>query len=217
MKRILIIIVILISCISIQAQFIHSIELNNGIAVSKLDNNNSNNQFSYEQLYFNGISSAINLNYLNHNYWNLCSQLAYQEIGQKTAQNTSDYPTSNIVKNYSVFYFNLLSFSTLFELKYPNKYIVPSLKFGPRIDYTYINYSKSNQLNTFNYGFALGGGLNYQFKEHFNLHADYTFNWFAKDLFSASYDTAGASHTINYPAISIKRNMSIMIGFGYIF
>ncbi len=206
---------LLLSSVFTQAQFIHSIEFNNGFTINSVVNKSFQYLNTYEK-YSNGLASAINLKYLNHNFWNLSSQLSYMEIGQKTEQEGIDAITHIQHTYYDILYFNLISFNTLLEIKFPTKYIHASLKFGPRIDYTYIGISDFNQLNKYNYGFALGGGLNYQFKGHFNLHADYIYNWFAKELISESYNTI-ESHTINNPAISIKRNMSIMIGFGYKF
>jgi len=215
-KNLITIAMLLISSVCSQAQFIHSIEFNNGFTINSVVNKSSQYLNTYEK-YSYGLASAINIKYMNHNYWNLSSQLAYMEVGQKTEQEGTEAITHIQQTYYDIFYFNLISFNTLFEIKYPNKYISPSLKFGPRIDYTYVDISDFKQLYTFNYGFALGGGLNYQFKGHFNLHADYIYNWFAKDLVTVTYNTSGGSHTINSPAISIKRNMSIMLGFGYKF
>ncbi|MFZ4400676.1 MAG: hypothetical protein ACOYO1_11620 [Bacteroidales bacterium] len=203
-----------------QAQFLHSIELNNGISVSKVTAYNRNFEIdpnsSKDELYFSGISSAINLKYWNHKYWNLSSQLSYMETGQKTSQEVYENLTNIKIRSYSVFYFNLLSFNTMIEIKYPNKYIIPSIKFGPRIDFTFIDISKFDNLNKINYGLSLGGGVNHQFNGHFNLHADFIYNWIAKDVVSES--TTVLSHSVlKTNPISISRNMSMMIGFGYKF
>ncbi len=214
MNKIIIVIALLISSISTQAQFIHSIEFNNGFSISSV----TANRYSGIEKYFIGLSTAINAKYLNHKYWNLSSQLGYMEAGQKTEQEGVNFSTNERTTNYNIFYFNLISFNTMLEIKYPNKRITPSLKFGPRIDYTYIDISVYDNLNTVNYGFALGAGLNYQFKGHFNLHIDYIYNWFAKDIVSAPNNSGVHPHTAIYnPAISIRRNMSVMLGFGYKF
>jgi hypothetical protein len=224
MKIYIFTLLLLLNCIFLKAQFIYSIEFNNGINLSsnELKKSITDNAMSdplisptnYKNNLLIGISSAIKLNYFNHYYWNLSSQIGYLETGDKSDINITDITTYKTTKEFNILYINIISFNTLFEFKYPEWKIQPCLKFGPRIDYTFIETPYS--LDKFNYGFAAGGGLNYQLNEHFDFHADFIYNWYAKD-YSFKYSPIDNPDITQFAKLSLNKNLCINLGIAYIF
>jgi len=179
-----------------RAQFFHSLDFNNGIALSQVTENpiysanNPNNPVisqSEKDLIFIGLATAIKLNYYNHKYWNLSSEIGFMELSQK---NKNVYYINTNVENiqYTNLSINMFHFNTLLELKYPNWKIVPSLKMGARLDYSVLNINNVFDLNKYNHGFVLGIGFGYQLNNNLNFQLDFLNNWYKKDVKNASHN-----------------------------
>jgi hypothetical protein len=223
MKKLIILLAIIICNFESNAQFFHSIEFNNGISLSSLTKNppySSNetvtSQFE-EGLIFIGLASVIKINYFNHKYWNLSSEIGFMELSQKNKDVYYNQYNVEIIQNTNYF-INMLHFNTLIEFKYPNWKIVPSLKIGPRLDYTFINLMNNiYDLNKINYGFVIGIGISNQLNNKINIHLDSSANWYKKDVINASEYLRNYPLPLKYPSYTIKKNYAITLGFGYIF
>ena len=201
--------VVIIACFSFtaSAQFIHSIEYKAGVSVSALEWNLSNtlvasNLFPADYI---GLTTAFNIKFLNHKYWNLCTQIGYTQCGGSTTLTYTDItgiPLGEMTVHERMDYLNL---TALFEVKYPIRKLTPSFKIGPHLDYLSSAFTYADNFNRFNYGLDIGGGIAFTLNEHLFLSADYNYYWFYNKIRTSKLE------------VSITKNVSLMLGIGYKF
>ena len=189
------------------AQFIHSLEYKAGVSVSALEWNISNS-FAASNLFpddYIGIATAFKINYLNHKYWNLSTQIGYTQCGGSITLPFTDVtgnPLGEKTLHERMDYVNLIA---LFEIKFPIKKFTPYFKIGPHLDYLSSAFSYADNFNRFNYGLDIGGGITYTLNTNLFLSADYNYYWFYNQIRTTSLE------------VRITKNASLMLGIGYKF
>jgi len=201
--------IVLTVCFSFtaSAQFIHSIEYKAGVSVSALEWNLSNT-FAASNLFpddYIGLTTAFNISYLNHKYWNLSTQIGYTQCGGSATSQITDItgnPLGEVTVHERMDYVNL---TALFEVKYTLKKITASFKSGPHLDYLASAFTYADNFNRFNYGLDIGGGIAYAINTNLYLSADYNYFWYYNQIRTSALE------------VRITKNASLVLGIGYKF
>ncbi|WP_417592709.1 outer membrane beta-barrel protein [Owenweeksia hongkongensis] len=162
-----------------------------GTAISKLDwtvedvpgqpSLNGVDESAYSEP-IQGLSVYIGIDYFDHKYYNLSTNIGYI---QKGGQYTVDYVLYTSVKKAQLHY---LSLNTLLDLKLPvTESISPFLSLGPRIDFLSshegeiienLSGKNTGELDKLMYGCLLGAGAKYSLQKiQFGVRFDYYFNF----------------------------------------
>lgn len=164
-----------------------TIKFQTGIAVSNFDWTIGSPSWEHENESLTGFSSfSIGLDYWNHKYFNLSSNLGYLKKGGKVTVKAIDgsdtYSELEIAEapiRYDMILsakLDYLSLNTCFEAKYPFKNnITPFISIGPRIDFLLNSYDiyKDNS-----YGLICGGGIKYNIQKiQIGIRSDYYWNF----------------------------------------
>ncbi len=198
-------IIVLIACCSYTAksQFIHSIEYKAGISVSAINWEVRNTRIFPDD--YIGFTTGINVKYLNHNYWNISTQLGYTQIGGSEIVQYATVTGESLEEGKVGNRMDYINLNTLLEVKYTFKKFTPSFKFGPHVDYLASANSYADNFNRFNYGIDLGGGINYAINTNIYISAEYNYYWFYDKIKTSALE------------VSITKNASLLIGIGYKF
>ncbi|MCX6303513.1 MAG: outer membrane beta-barrel protein [Bacteroidetes bacterium] len=187
--------------------FSQTLNLRFGASVSNL---NWVNSASVDQVFNKnniGFDLLLGLDYLDHTYFNLSTNLGYvQKGGAGSLLNTSFQSPEGFTETDVSTKLNYVTVNTLFEVKVPVKnLVVPFIHVGPRVDYL-VSYTQSynlfehftldDQLHKTIYGVIGGAGIDFRIKRfkvgvvfdyywNFNKLVDYTNDF---DNYNQVYD-----------------------------
>ena len=171
MKKILLLIIIALSTLTVKSQIINSFGINNGLVLS-------NQKWVYqvppqesEHKFLMSFSHSFSINYLEHKYWSLNSSFGLMQHGFWDYFTIFSEPEKK-----TLIRFNYLNLSTGIVIKNQNKDFRYYLKVIPRINYRYNVHSEFyypsffNGFKKFIPGIDYGFGLSYNYQKLiFNL------------------------------------------------
>lgn len=138
------------------------IGIRNGISISKMKFDPWGDNFDFRKSMVS-YSGGLQIEYLNHTYWSVVSNISYVQKGGIRINDTfSNRPTS---ERWELHY---LSLDTQFKAKLPLHRFTPYVTIGPRVDYLtgYNHYFKEwNDVFTLakrSYGIRYGIGVRYE-------------------------------------------------------
>lgn len=210
---------LLISSIS-YSQILKGISLKSGVSLS-----NQKWEFSYmgNEIIYNikpGLYSALSLDFINKNYWELSADIGFYKSINKTAVNPYYYFYNTHEEPQDLnFRFGFLTLSPVLKLKTTINSFTPYILFGPRIDYFVSELSSDeaksfeNDINKTLFGFNIGEGVAYNFN-NFSVFAEYQFFY----TFTKLIDKPAISPTLTFSRDLIKFNTHIIsLGLKYHF
>ncbi len=174
MKKIIIIVVFIITSAEIESQIIHSIYQRTGISISQIDWNVINDDIYTQAV--TGIVTGFGVAFLNNKYWNLNSQIMILQVGGKDKILLRDEYGNTIDEQTSRLYFNYLTLNTTIRVKFPLVFLVPSIKVGPRIDYLMWSDISYDNFKKYNYGLDVGILISKALNEKLDLGLETTYN-----------------------------------------
>lgn len=166
--------IVLILSLTISAAYSQTLRLNLGPSVSKLDWLYYDGQIS-EKYYENprlGYLLSAGLEYLEHKYFSVSSDILMYSCGGKNSSEVKTDPFRNLgPEKISASY---LALGSAFNFNPINNKFKVQLSVGPRIEYMIIGSKKapydiidySHGLNKFNYGITGGLGLYYDLNKY---------------------------------------------------
>jgi hypothetical protein len=174
MKKIIIIVVFIITSAEIKSQIIHGIYQKTGISISQIDWNVRNINIYTQTV--TGITTGLGVTFLNNKYWNLNSQLMILQVGGKDTVYIRDEYGNITDEQTSRLYFNYLTLNTTIRVKFPLVFLIPSIKVGPRIDYLMWSDISSDNFEKYNYGLDVGILISKALNEKLDLGLEATYN-----------------------------------------
>jgi hypothetical protein len=187
LKRAIIILVFLSGVIHTQGQ---TLNLQLGASFSKLFNRIIWKEYE-DELYLNnnltGFNATAGIDYCDHKYFNLSSNVGFlQKGGKDTVYSYDAYGNIDSIAPY-IYRFNYITLNTGFVFKVPIKHsLIPYIIAGPRLDYL-VSYQEKNhwgqiesmescwKLNRFIFGLLTGVGINYKINK---LELGVVFNYY---------------------------------------
>jgi hypothetical protein len=195
---------ILILSLTISAAYSQTLRLNLGSSVSKLDWLYYDGQIS-EKYYENprlGYSLSVGLEYIEHKYFSVSSDVLIYNCGGKNSSEVKTDPFRLLgPEKISASYLAIGSSININPIN--NKFKV-QLSIGPRIEYMVFGSKKapydwidnSKGLNKFNYGVTAGLGLYYDIKKYIvGVNAQYLYRVKKLAEVQATYNSAGVEAT----------------------
>ena len=161
------------------------VKLQVGTSISNLDwkIGDRDNPFFDQSLV--GYSIFFGLDYKDKKYYNLSSNIGFLTKGGMEDDYIGPDPEDpNFISDrIDKAKLNYLSINTVVDFKYPiKKVLTPFISVGPRFDYL-VSHNETidwldEELNNYNFGLLLGGGLKYDFsKIQIGLRSDYYLNF----------------------------------------
>lgn len=179
-RNIVLIIMFFISSFS-YSQIIKSIGFKSGLALSnqKWEYSFMNNEIIIKQLA--GAYNVITLDFIKKQHIDLALDLGFYQSGSIKDKNPYFYLENTKEFAGEVKYrFGFFTFSPILRFKTQIKSFTPYIQFGPRFDYYTPFFSNDNtdylkdDINKSQFGFHIGEGLAYNFK-NFSILAEYQF------------------------------------------
>ena len=180
---------LVISFLLSNLSFSQTINVQSGIAISKLDWVDINGAKRFDQAII-GNSSFVGIDYLDRKYFSLSTNIgSVTKGGEEDRIHWVNYGEDSMVAHDSSTIkatLKYVSINSTFNFKYPIKdKIIPFLNVGPRIDYLFANNFVSvngsgeiEELHKYNFGLILGGGVKYVFsKVQIGVRADKYINF----------------------------------------
>ncbi len=171
------------------SQIIKSIGLKSGISLSnqKWEFSFINNETIINQLA--GIYNVITIDFIKKQNWDLAADFGfYQSCSKIDANPYLFYENTKEFQGNFKQRFGFLTFSPILRFKTQIKSFTPYIQFGPRFDYYTSLFSNENadswknEINKTQYGFHIGEGAAYNFK-NFSILAEYQFFFNFNKLF----------------------------------
>jgi len=217
MKTKLILFVLLISSSVSYTQIVKSIGIKSGVTFS--------NQDWLHSVFYNrnfevvpGFYGAITADIVSKKFWELYIDLGYYQSCTKNVLNEYSLNTTEMTPDIK-YRFDFITVSPAFRLKTQIKAFTPYIFAGPRMDYYIAELNNDNaiffkdDINKAIFGFTIGEGLAYRFK-NISISAEYQFLY----CFSYLLDKPAvyATSTIERDQIKFKTHI-ISLGIKYHF